>query len=131
MTASTTERPRVLYVEDDKHLRYPISEIVKIMGYDVDTAENGRLGVEKAEGWQPHFILMDLRMPVMDGQEAIRILRSKPHTKDIPIYVLSAYTDTKTRASCAEAGANGFFTKPPDIDKINTIIKQTLGLKPG
>ena len=124
-----TTPARILYVEDDQNLRYPISEIFKIMGYDVDTAENGKLGVEKAESWQPDFILMDLRMPVMDGREAIRVLRSKPETKEIPIYVLSAYTDTKTRASCTEAGADGFFAKPPDIEQIDATIKKTLGPK--
>lgn len=129
MANSAPNRPRVLYVEDDKHLRYPISELLKIMGFEVDTAENGKIGVEKAERWQPHFILMDLRMPVMNGQEAIRVIRNNPNTKNIPIYVLSAYTDTNTRASAIEAGANGFIAKPPDIEKINTVIRQTLGVE--
>ncbi len=124
-----TKLPKILYIEDDAHLRFPISEILKLMGYDVATADNGKLGVEKAESWQPDFILMDLRMPVMDGREAIRVLRRKPETKDIPIYVLSAYTDVTTRASCKEAGADGFFAKPPDVNQIDAVIKRTLGLE--
>ena len=125
MTGNATVR--VLYVEDDQNLRYPISELLKLMGYEVETADNGKLGVEKAESWQPDFILMDLRMPVMDGWEAMRVLRSKPNTKETPIYVLSAYTDVKTRASATEAGADGFIAKPPDVDRIDAIIRKTLG----
>jgi len=121
--------PRVLYVEDDKDLQYPFSELLKLLGYDVECADNGKIGVEKTKSWHPDFILMDVRMPVMDGREAIRVLRADPETADIPIYVLSAYTDVKTRQSCEEAGADGFLTKPPDIRKIDLIIKETLKSK--
>jgi CheY-like chemotaxis protein len=126
MTDEPAPTVRVLYVEDDQNLRYPISELLKLKGYEVETADNGKLGVEKAESWQPDFILMDLRMPVMDGFEAMRVLRSNPDTKEIPIYVLSAYTDVKTRTSATEAGADGFIAKPPDVDRIDAIIRKTL-----
>lgn len=120
--------PRVLYVEDEKDLREPISQMLEILGYEVDCAINGAEGVEKAENWQPDFILMDIRMPKVDGLEATRRLRSNPITKKIPIFMLSAYDDAKTRASCREVGANGFLAKPADIEKIDATIRRTLGM---
>ncbi|MCB9099209.1 MAG: response regulator [Anaerolineales bacterium] len=120
--------PRVLYVEDEKDLREPISQMLEILGYEVDCAINGAEGVEKAESWQPDFILMDIRMPKVDGFEATRRLRSNPITQKIPIFMLSAYDDAKTRASCREVGADGFLAKPADIEKIDATIRRTLGM---
>ena len=123
MAERATKTPRVLYVEDEKDIQIPISQMLRFLGYDVECADNGQLGVEKAENWQPDVILMDVRMPVMDGPEAIRILRSRPDTEGTPIFVLSAYTDSKTRITCKQAGADAFFPKPIDIEKIDAAIK--------
>jgi CheY-like chemotaxis protein len=117
---------RILYVEDVEDIRLPISEILTILGYAVRCANNGKQGVEAAESWQPDLILMDLRMPVMDGPTAIRTLRSNPDTSDIPIFVLSAYSDAETRHLCKQIGVDRFISKPIDIEKLDTAIKETL-----
>lgn len=117
---------RIVYVEDDKAISYPISEILTILGHEVKCANNGKQGVEAAESWKPDIILMDLRMPVMDGPTAIRLLRSNPDTSDIPIFVLSAYSDANTRNECKQIGVDRFMSKPIDIDKLDTAIKETL-----
>jgi CheY-like chemotaxis protein len=126
MTRGAYHQARVLYVDDEKDLRVVISQMLELLGYEVSSADNGQAGVEKAESWQPDVILMDVRMPVMDGPEAIRVLRSKPGTEHIPVFVVSANTDSKTRDSCARAGATGFFAKPVDIEIIDATIKKTL-----
>jgi CheY-like chemotaxis protein len=97
--------------------------MLKYLGYEVACADNGQEGVEKAESWKPDVILTDVRMPFMNGDEVIRVLRDKPDTAETPIFVLSAYTDAKTRSACMKAGANKFFAKPPDIFKIDADIK--------
>ena len=114
---------RVLYIEDDRNLQLSISQMLKFLGYEVLCADNGQDGVEKAESWKPDVILTDVRMPFMNGDEVIRVLRNKPDTVETPIFVLSAYTDAKTRSLCKQAGANKFFAKPPDIFKIDADIK--------
>ncbi len=129
MSDGDTGPVRVLYVEDEKDLQLAVSQMLKLLGYEVAYVGDGKAGVAKAESWKPNIILMDVRMPVMDGPEAIRVLRSKPDTQNIPIFVLSAYTDSKTRLSCKDAGADGFFPKPLDIERIDTVIKETLGGK--
>jgi len=126
MVAEKKIVPRLLYVEDEKDLQTCMVELFNLLGYEVACADNGRQGVEKAESWQPDIILMDVRMPVMNGYEAIEVLRSKPQTHNIPIFMLTAYTDYKTRTSCKKVGADGFFAKPPDISKIDKTIKSHL-----
>ncbi|NJN97903.1 MAG: response regulator [Anaerolineales bacterium] len=128
MTCNATSPIRILYVEDDKTLQFSLSQMLEILGYEVVCADNGRQGVEKAESWLPDIILMDMRMPVMTGDQAIQVLRSKPGTAQIPIFVLSAFTDSKTRDMCRQIGANKFITKPPDIRKIDADIKEQLRL---
>jgi len=118
--------PRILYIEDDKNLQFSIVQMLKFLGYEVACADNGKDGVEKAESWKPDLILTDMRMPYMNGDEVIRILRGKPDTAQTPIFVLSAYTDAKTRNTCKEAGADKFYAKPVDIRKVDADIKTTL-----
>lgn len=126
MTPSTNSAPRVLYVEDDGSLRYTLCKMLEFFGYEVDSAENGREGVDKAKSWRPDVILLDIRMPVMDGIQALKALRADPQTAGIPVFMLSAYTDAKTRQACE--AANGFFTKPPNVQKIDTTIRKVLNL---
>lgn len=127
MTQEIKNPIRVLYIEDEKTIQDVISQMLKFLGYEVACANNGKQGVELAKSWKPDLILTDLRMPVMDGPEAIRTLRHDSDTSDIPIFVLSAYSDSKTRETCRLAGADDFFTKPPDIEKIDLAIKRTVG----
>ena len=126
MAGNSADKPRVLYVEDEKDLQDLMTHMLQFLGYEITCADNGKMGVERAEEWKPDVILMDVRMPVMDGPEAIAVLRSKPDTKDTPIYVVSAYNDAATRDACKQAGADDFFTKPIDIEKINATIKAAL-----
>ena len=131
MSGRNEKEIRVLYVEDEVILRDMVSEYLRMVGgYKVSCAENGQEGVEIAQSWKPHFILMDVRMPVMDGPEAIRILRAEPDMAQTPIYVLSAYSDHETVTTCEAAGADGFFTKPPNYHVINSTIKKVLQNKP-
>jgi CheY-like chemotaxis protein len=120
---------RILYIEDDKNLQLSISQMLKILGYEVACADNGKDGVEKAASWKPDIVLTDVRMPFMNGDEVIRTLRGQPGTAKVPIFVLSAYTDAKTRDLCKEAGANKFYAKPPDVRKIDADIKSVLDQK--
>jgi len=127
MSEETIERPiRIVYVEDEKDIRLPLSQILIMLGYEVMCANNGKQGVEAAESWKPDIILMDLRMPVMDGPTAIRTLRSNPNTSDIPVFVLSAYSDAETRDKCKHIGVDGFMSKPINIEKVDAAIKETL-----
>jgi CheY-like chemotaxis protein len=118
--------PLILYVEDEKSLQVTLSRMLEHLGYTVVCANNGQAGVDKAQLLQPDVILMDIRMPVLDGMEAARLLRASPATSHIPIYILSAYTDAKIRKQCDEVGVDGFFSKPPELTRLDSAIKKVL-----
>lgn len=120
---------RVLFVEDEKAVQDAIARMLELLGYQVTCADNGKQGVDLAKSWQPDFILMDIRMPVMDGLEATRRLRSNPATTEIPIFILSAYTDARSRRLYQDVGADGFLAKPTSISKLNFTIQKTLRRK--
>ncbi len=109
--------PRIVYV-DDHPIRDPLSLTLELKGYQIATARNGAECIELAHSWIPHFILMDLRMPRMDGFEAIKILRQDSRTANIPIFVLSAWITKTHRERAFSAGANEFFAKPVDLNRL-------------
>ena len=119
---------RVLCVEDEEDARQVAVDFLEALGYEVESAVNDQEGVDKALDWKPHFILMDVRMPLMSGPEAIRAIREHPDMVDVPIFVLSAYTDAKTVAQCEEAGATGSFAKPASFLQVDQTIKEQVNL---
>ena len=122
-------RARILYVEDDQDIRGPISQILAILGYQVMCVDNGEQGVEMAEKWKPDIILMDLRMPVMDGFKAINQIKTNPKTSHIPIFVVSAWSSKKERTKAKLEGADEFFVKPPDLNQLIDSIERAVAEK--
>ncbi|MBE7553184.1 MAG: response regulator [Anaerolineales bacterium] len=121
------EKPiRILYAEDTEVIRNVMAQTLEIYGYTVATAKNGREGVEMALQWKPDLILMDLRMPVMDGFEAIRAIKVNPKTRHIPVFVVSAWNSQKELDQAKSAGAAAFFVKPTDIKRLNQAIKNAV-----
>lgn len=118
---------RVLYVEDTEVIRDTITRLLQLNGYQVNIARNGQEGVEKAQQQHPDIILMDLRMPVMDGYNAIEEIRNNPQTHDIPVIVISAWSSKTERTQAKLAGANEFFVKPPDLNRLIDTIESLVG----
>lgn len=122
--------PKILFVEAHSKLRTVLSELLNLTtNYEIIVAGNGLECVEMARAIRPDLILTGLRMPVMDGFEAIRILRSDPTTANIPIIVLSTWSSAKPRKQAFAAGANGYFTLPVDIERLHQRINDSLEQK--
>jgi chemosensory pili system protein ChpA (sensor histidine kinase/response regulator) len=121
------ETVRILYVDDHSTSREIMVYILEASGCEIELANDGLEGVEKARSWLPDVILMDLRMPRMDGFEAIARIRSQPETAHIPIIVTSAWANAKHKKRSKSAGANQHFSKPINfrhlIDAINHHLK--------
>lgn len=117
---------RVLYVEDAAVIRDTIARLLKLSGFEVAYAKNGEEGVQKTLEWKPDLVLMDLRMPVMDGYKAINKIRTNPATKHIPIFVVSAWSSNKERTHAKLEGADQFFVKPPDLYKLIEAIEEAV-----
>jgi two-component system alkaline phosphatase synthesis response regulator PhoP len=103
---------KALIVEDHPDMVDMLTLQLKRLGFSVISASNGKEGVEKAIKEKPDLILMDIMMPVMDGREATRIIRSKKKTKNTPILATTAITEKSQLRECIEAGCNDYIVKP-------------------
>lgn len=116
----------ILIVEDDPKNLKLIRDLLQIRGYTTLEATDGKQGVDMARAKIPDLILMDIQMPVMDGFEAISILKADPVTKSIPIIALTAFAMQGDREKCMEAGCNDYITKPLDTRAFVTKVKEYL-----
>jgi CheY-like chemotaxis protein len=110
---------RILYVEDNEDNAYMLKTRLELTDeFEVLVAEDGEQGCEIAAAKRPDLILMDLEMPVVDGWEATRRLKSKPETRDIPVIGLSAHALAGEREKALAAGCEEFDTKPVEFDRL-------------
>ena len=115
---------KVLYIEDNDDNVFMLKMRLELLGdFEVLTAEDGEKGCAMAISERPDIILMDLEMPVVDGWEAARRLKSSPQTRDIPIIALSAHALAGEREKALAAGCNEFDTKPIEFDRLSTSIR--------
>lgn len=100
----------VLIVDDDTAITFGATLRLEAEGYKTDVATDGDEGIEKAISGQPDAVLLDVRMPRLDGLTALKTLRDDPRTKHIPVIMLSA--SLRDKQTALEAGAQYFLTKP-------------------
>ena len=120
--------PKILYVDDNEDNLYMLTNRLYREGYDVRIATDGEEGVKMSRSENPALIIMDLGLPVLDGWEAIRQIKSSPETKHIPIIALTAHAMSYDRDKAREAGCDDFDTKPVDMprlmEKIRSLLKE-------
>jgi len=117
---------KILYIEDNEDNIYMLSRRLKRKGFEVVTAEDGAAGIEAARRERPALILMDLSLPVMDGWEATRLLKSGAEKKAIPIIALSAHALEGERERALAAGCDDFDTKPVEFERLLEKIRHFL-----
>ena len=118
---------KVLYVEDNDDNVYMLKMRLELLGdFEVVAAEDGEKGCEMAAAEQPDLILMDLEMPVIDGWEAARRLKSNPQTRAIPIVGLSAHALAGAREKAIAAGCDEFDTKPVEFERLVATLRRIL-----
>ena len=119
----------ILLVEDNEMNRDMLSRRLERKGYEIIVAVDGKQGVEMAASHAPILILMDMRLPEMDGWEATRHIKSSPETYHIPVIGLSAHAMKGDRERAIEAGCDDYDTKPVEfqrlLGKIQTILEPT------
>ncbi|MBI3919200.1 MAG: response regulator [Betaproteobacteria bacterium] len=117
---------KILCVEDSDDNLFMLHRRLSRAGFEVKVATNGAEGVEWAKSYRPDLIVMDLRLPGIDGWEATRRLKAQPETKHIPIIVLTAETSKKSRDEAIAAGCDDFQLKPIDfgalVEKIHSLV---------
>lgn len=117
---------RVLIIEDDADTRTALREFLERSGYLTAEAADGLGGLAQAESWHPHAILLDVRMPGLDGYEVCRRLKANPATKPIPVIVMTAFQDDALNRLAYEAGAMACILKPFRLEALLTIIQTAI-----
>jgi CheY-like chemotaxis protein len=121
----------ILLVEDNEMNRDMLSRRLERRGYTVVAALDGQSGVEMAGTLAPDLILMDMSLPVLDGWEATRRLKSEPATRGIPVIALTAHAMSSDRVRAMEAGCDDYDTKPIDLARLLEKITALLDGDPG
>jgi PAS domain S-box-containing protein len=120
---------RILIVEDQADNQALLIHLMTSAGLQIKVADNGKQGVELFQKWQPHLILMDQRMPVMNGEEATRHIRELPGGQAVKIIAVTASAFKEQRKKVLEAGLDDFVGKPYRAGEIYDCLSKHLGIK--
>jgi signal transduction histidine kinase/DNA-binding NarL/FixJ family response regulator len=122
------ERKRVLIVDDVPQNRAMLVDLLQAVGFVVAAAENGLECLVLLDGFKPDLIVMDVMMPVIDGNETTRRIRRMPAWRSVPVIAVTASASPEDEAKCREAGANAFLAKPVEHDALLRAIGTQLAL---
>jgi CheY-like chemotaxis protein len=117
----------ILVVDDDDDFREALCEVVSEAGYPVEQAENGEVAMRRIAAEAPGIVLLDLKMPVLDGWGVVERLRKEPATAGIPVLILSAYG---FEWESELLGAQGFIPKSVGMEEILDRLRRVAGPPP-
>ena len=118
---------KILIVEDNEMNLDMLSRRLERRGYEVVIATDGAQGVNLTKEQKPDLILMDMSLPVMDGWEATRRIKSDEEVKDIPVIALTAHAIAGDREKALAAGCDEYESKPVKFPRLLAKIKEFLG----
>jgi CheY-like chemotaxis protein len=114
---------KILYVEDNEDNIFMLKNRLTRAGHTVVVANDGAQGVAMASSERPDIILMDLSLPVLDGWEATRQIKTAPDTRHIPVIALTANAMAGDRERALAAGCDDYDTKPVELPRLLAKIK--------
>lgn len=117
---------KVLIADDEELNREVLRELLEVNGYEVSEAADGNEVLERASSDAPQLILMDIRMPHLDGYKTLAKLRAIPETASIPVVAVTAFAMDSDRQRTQAAGFNGFVTKPVDFQLLLRTVRELL-----
>jgi CheY-like chemotaxis protein len=116
----------VLIVEDNDKNRKLVRDVLTFKGYEVIESETGEEGVRLARERSPSLVLMDIRLPGIDGVETLRRLRAEETTRGIPVLAMTASVMSEDRQKLLETGFDGYQSKPIDLQNFVAAVAQLL-----
>ena len=121
--------PKVLIVEDNPDLAYGLRTGLEIEGYEVAIANNGESGLERAHGWSPDLVMLDLMLPYVSGYQVLIEARQNPKWQRVPIVVVTARTLEMDAVRALETGANDFIRKPFSPEELVARVRRAIELR--
>ena len=122
----TDIKPKILIIEDDLDVAEMLNAYFRVQGYEVFTVNWGEDGVRSCQTVHPDLVILDIRLPDIDGYEVARRLRSDRRTADIPIIFLTEKRDRSDRLQGLELGADDYITKPFDVQELRLRVRNAL-----
>ena len=117
----------ILIIDDDSRNIFALSAVLKSKKFRCISAISAHQGLKMlSDNKNVGIVLMDMMMPEMDGYEAIEKMKSDTDLKDIPIIAITAQAMTGDREKCIEAGADGYISKPVDVDELVLLLNQLI-----
>ena len=116
----------ILIVEDNDKNRKLVRDVLTFKGYETIESETGEEGVRLAEERRPSLVLMDIRLPGIDGIEALRRLRAEPTTRGIPVLAMTASVMSEDRQKIMAAGFDAYQSKPLNVTEFVAAVAQLL-----
>lgn len=120
---------KILVVDDEVYILHILEFSLGAEGFEVISANNGELAVEKAKQERPNLIILDIMMPVLDGYETCRRLKRDVETKDIPVILLTAKGRDVDKRLGFEVGAVDYVVKPFSPSRLIERIEEIIGVK--
>jgi two-component system cell cycle response regulator DivK len=120
---------KILLVEDNNEVRELLALFMKRLGYKVFEATTGVEAIDLASTVQPDLIMMDLRLPEMNGAEATAHLKANPSTRDVPLLVVTASGSSTDRRRALDAGAAEILLKPIDVTTLSNVLRRYLSAR--
>ncbi len=124
------EKRRILLIEDDYGNRVLFADFLEHCGYSVLPLADGNNCMEMMREFMPHLVLLDIKLPQVDGLTLIRSIRNHPQFKDLPILVVSGYAFQSDRQRAIAAGATDYMVKPIMPTSLNSKILSLVKLPP-
>jgi DNA-binding NtrC family response regulator len=116
---------KILVIDDEKLIRWTMNDVLQREGYHVITAECGETGLQLVEGERPDLILLDLRLPGMDGMEVLE--RAKQIAPNAVVIIVTAHGTPESAVQAMKLGAHDYLHKPFDLEETRAAVRKALG----
>ncbi len=115
---------RILIAEDDLHFKMALREVLYRAGYLVFGTQNGKRALENIGAYNPHLLLLDLKMPEVNGIEVLK--RVNNEYPKLPVIIITAYTELRRDSNILQGNVFAFFSKPVDLEKVKMKVDEVL-----
>jgi two-component system NtrC family response regulator len=117
---------RILIADDEPHIRWAITRTLKGENIEILETSNGKECLQKFDSFNPHLVILDLKMPELDGMQVLKSIKSKK--EDVPVIIITAYGTIETAIEAMKSGAYDYITKPFDIDELKIHVFRALNM---